>query len=110
MLKAGRSTPFTNRHPWLFSGAIVSETASPQAGEWVRVVDSKGIFIANGLYNPYQYAFDSIHSMNRSYLAKNSGITKLKMPSVTDMTSLAFLQNPILPAASSTARVMVFPV
>lgn len=68
MLKAGRSTPFTNRHPWLFSGAIVSETASPQAGEWVRVVDSKGIFIANGLYNPYSQIRIRLYSFDESEL------------------------------------------
>ncbi len=53
ILKSGRSTPFVNRHPWLFSGAINKVTGNPEAGDWVKVTDDKSSFIAYGLYNPH---------------------------------------------------------
>lgn len=64
ILKPGRSTPFINRHPWLFSGAIGKVTGNPEAGDWVKVTDDKAHFIAYGLFNPHSqirvrlYAFD----------------------------------------------------
>jgi 23S rRNA (cytosine1962-C5)-methyltransferase len=64
LLKPGRSAPFRNRHPWLFSGAIDMVQGNPQPGDWVKVVDDRGDFIAYGLYNPHSqirvrlYAFE----------------------------------------------------
>jgi 23S rRNA (cytosine1962-C5)-methyltransferase len=52
-IKPGRSNPFKQRHPWLFSGAIASLTGNPQAGDIVKVCDDKNSFIAYGLYNPH---------------------------------------------------------
>lgn len=52
-LKHGRSTPFINRHPWLFSGAIAKDNNLANAGDWVKVVDDQGAFVAYGLYNPH---------------------------------------------------------
>jgi 23S rRNA (cytosine1962-C5)-methyltransferase len=53
ILKPGRSAPFRNRHPWLFSGAIDKIQGNPQAGDWVRICDDMEAFIAYGLYNPH---------------------------------------------------------
>ncbi len=53
ILKPNRSAPFRNRHPWLFSGAIEQIKGNPNPGDWVKVCDDKGAFIAYGLYNPH---------------------------------------------------------
>lgn len=53
VLKSGRSTPFVNHHPWLFSGAIAEVKGNPKPGEWIKVIDNKEQFIAYGLFNPH---------------------------------------------------------
>lgn len=40
------------RHPWVFSGAIASDTSSVQEGETVRLVDKKDRFLALGHFQP----------------------------------------------------------
>jgi 23S rRNA (cytosine1962-C5)-methyltransferase len=72
-LKPGRSAPFSNRHPWLFSGAIAKESSLAKAGDWVKVVDDKDVFIAYGLYNPHSqirirlYAFEQDNVPHTSF-------------------------------------------
>lgn len=72
-LKSGRSVPFSNRHPWLFSGAIANESGSAEAGAWVRVIDNAGTFIAYGLYNPFSqirirlYAFSELDNLTDEF-------------------------------------------
>jgi len=39
-------------HPWIFSGAIDKVTGNPKLGETVKVLDSKGNFLANAAYSP----------------------------------------------------------
>ncbi len=52
VIKAGREKPIRNQHPWVFSGAIAAVEGDPQPGGIVTVLDSKGIFLARGYYNP----------------------------------------------------------
>ena len=40
------------RHPWIFSGAITSDTSQISEGETVRVEDPKGRFLAMGHFQP----------------------------------------------------------
>lgn len=51
-LKAGREKSLLRRHPWVFSGAIEGITRQPADGETVRLVSSKGEFLAWGAYSP----------------------------------------------------------
>jgi len=51
-LKPGREFQLRRGHPWLFSGAIQQVVGTVTAGEIVDVVDSEGLFIARGYYNP----------------------------------------------------------
>ncbi|MGD8626917.1 MAG: class I SAM-dependent methyltransferase [Anaerolineae bacterium] len=50
-LKRGREKPVLNRHPWIFSGAIARVESGVQDGDLVRVVDSRGDFLASGYLN-----------------------------------------------------------
>jgi 23S rRNA (cytosine1962-C5)-methyltransferase len=50
-LKRGREKPVLNRHPWIFSGAIARVESGVQDGELVRVVDSRGGYLATGYLN-----------------------------------------------------------
>jgi 23S rRNA (cytosine1962-C5)-methyltransferase len=51
VLKRGREKPVRNRHPWVFSGAIARLEGDPQDGDLVRVVDSRGNYLATGYLN-----------------------------------------------------------
>jgi 23S rRNA (cytosine1962-C5)-methyltransferase len=52
VLRRGREKPVRNRHPWIFSGAISRVEGDARDGDLVRVVDSRGRFLATGYFNP----------------------------------------------------------
>lgn len=49
-LKRGKESSLLRFHPWVFSGAIQHIDGQPEEGEIVRVLDSKGEFLAVGHY------------------------------------------------------------
>jgi 23S rRNA (cytosine1962-C5)-methyltransferase len=52
IIAPGREKPILNRHPWVFSGAIVEvRGGSPAAGDLVTVETSAGKFLARGYWN-----------------------------------------------------------
>jgi len=50
-LKSTREKSLLRRHPWIFAGSIAEVLGSPQDGETVRVVSSRGEFLAWGAYS-----------------------------------------------------------
>ncbi len=51
ILKEGRERSVRQFHPWIYSGAIDNIQGNPQAGEIVRVLDSRQEFLAYGYIN-----------------------------------------------------------
>ncbi len=51
VLKRGREKPVRNHHPWIFSGAVARVDGSVEDGDWVRVADSRGQYLASGYIN-----------------------------------------------------------
>ena len=51
LLKKGKEKAVLQRHPWVFSGAIEQVKGKPENGDIVRLVDTKGSFMAWGFYN-----------------------------------------------------------
>lgn len=49
-LKKGKSESLKRFHPWVFSGAIARIAPHMEEGDWVRVVDENGVFLAIGHY------------------------------------------------------------
>jgi len=71
ILKPGRSIPFKNRHPWLFSGAISRIDVNPEAGDTIRICDEKEVFIAYGLYNPHSQIRIRLYTFSESDVLNN---------------------------------------
>jgi len=51
ILKKGKEKAITQRHPWVFSGAVERVKGKPANGEIVRLMDFTGKFMAYGFYN-----------------------------------------------------------
>ncbi len=51
-LKPDRDFTLQKKHPWIFSGAVAKVEGHPENGETVRIVNSKGAFLAFGAYCP----------------------------------------------------------
>jgi 23S rRNA (cytosine1962-C5)-methyltransferase len=51
VLKKDKEKAVLHRHPWVFSGAIERVKGKPANGDIVRLVNSKGDFMAYGFYN-----------------------------------------------------------
>ena len=51
-LKKGREKLISNRHPWLYSGAIYAVTGDPRPGDLVTVTKPNGKIAAIAYYNP----------------------------------------------------------
>jgi len=47
-----KDNPILNGHPWIFSGSIDTVTGSSEEGHLCRVLNSKGHFVCQGMYNP----------------------------------------------------------
>jgi 23S rRNA (cytosine1962-C5)-methyltransferase len=52
IIKPTREKSLLRLHPWVFSGAVDRVRGDPQPGETVRVLDSKGNFLAWAAYSP----------------------------------------------------------
>lgn len=50
-LKAGKDKAVRQHHPWVFSGALENIKNQPSQGEIVKLVNSKGEFLAYGYFN-----------------------------------------------------------
>jgi 23S rRNA (cytosine1962-C5)-methyltransferase len=51
VLKSGREKPLLNRHPWVFSGAVLGINGEVRDGDLVRVADREGAYLATGYLN-----------------------------------------------------------
>ena len=51
VLKKGKDEALKRFHPWLFSGAIGEISGSPEEGEIVEILSSKGEYLATGHFN-----------------------------------------------------------
>jgi len=51
ILKKGKEKAVLQKHPWVFSGAIERVKGKPANGDVVRLLDTKGAFMAYGFYN-----------------------------------------------------------
>ena len=52
ILKPKREKSLLNRHPWVFSGAIVRVDGDPRPGDTVDVLAGDGRWLARGAYSP----------------------------------------------------------
>lgn len=52
ILKEGREKPILQRHPWIFSGAVMDLEGDPAPGETILIVDRHGNFLARGAFSP----------------------------------------------------------
>ncbi|RYE19113.1 MAG: class I SAM-dependent rRNA methyltransferase [Sphingobacteriales bacterium] len=51
ILKKGKEKAVLHKHPWVFSGAIEPVKGKPANGDIVRLINSKGDFMAYGFFN-----------------------------------------------------------
>ncbi|MCL2283092.1 MAG: class I SAM-dependent methyltransferase [Fibromonadales bacterium] len=65
-LLPGREKSLLRLHPWVFSGAIDKVTGNPKLGETVKILDSKGNFLAWAAYSPHSQIRARIWSFNEN--------------------------------------------
>ncbi|MEI8131871.1 MAG: class I SAM-dependent rRNA methyltransferase, partial [Leptolinea sp.] len=65
ILAPGREKSVLQRHPWIFSGAVETVTGSPQSGETVDVISSKGEWLCSAAYSPVSQIRARIWSWNK---------------------------------------------
>ena len=75
-LKPRKALPFFSRHPWVFAGALQSDSKRVAAGDEVIVQDDIGRFVARGIYNPNSniairlYSWDETESLNEAFWSR----------------------------------------
>lgn len=75
-IKHGREKSFINRHPWIFSGALVT-VPDYSNGEIVEVVTSDGVIIGYGFFSPesqitcriFEFTSVQVSKFNADYFA-----------------------------------------
>ncbi len=51
-LKPKKDSPVLGGHPWIYSGAVEKVQGEPEKERICRVIDARGHFVCQGLYNP----------------------------------------------------------
>lgn len=75
-VKKKRVGPVKGRHPWIFSGALVSVPDGIAAGTPVKIVDNEGKFLAQGYFNSYSqiavrlWSFDEHEVIDNTFFKK----------------------------------------
>ncbi|MCJ7621942.1 MAG: 23S rRNA (cytosine(1962)-C(5))-methyltransferase RlmI, partial [Anaerolineaceae bacterium] len=75
-LKPGREKSVSQRHPWLFSGAIDQVFGDPGLGETVEVFTDKKTFLCKAAYSPHSqirariWTWDPHEDVNAGFLRK----------------------------------------
>lgn len=75
-IKSGREKSFINRHPWIFSGALVT-VPDYSNGEIVEVVTSEGVIMGYGFFSPesqivcriFEFTGEKAESFGRDFFA-----------------------------------------
>ncbi len=99
-LKPGREKSVLRRHPWVFSGAIDSMNGTPQDGETVELLDSKGRWLARGAYSASSqlrvriWSWDAAERIEREFFHR-----RLK-------SAIAFRQRIINPEQTNACRLV----
>lgn len=65
-LKKGKESFLERRHPWIFSGAIQSDTSTVEDGELIELTNFKGDFCAIGFFQPGSIAVRVLTFENRT--------------------------------------------
>ncbi len=108
ILKPGRDKPVRNRHPWVFSGAILRTEGQPQPGDLVTILDSGSEPLGTATYNPASQIVARIISWDaqepiddefwRSRLDRAiDGRTLLALPPATTGYRLVYAESDGLP-------------
>jgi 23S rRNA (cytosine1962-C5)-methyltransferase len=77
VLKPGREKSLLRKHPWIFSGAVHHVDGNPASGETVRLLSSKGDFLARAAYSPHSqirarvWTFDPDEQVNADFFRKH---------------------------------------
>ena len=91
ILKPGKEQSIMRRHPWIFSGAIQSMSEKPEEGHLVRLLDSKGGFLALG---HYQIGSIAVRIISFSEVAIDDVFWNSKIASAYNMRqNLGFINN-----------------
>lgn len=64
-LKKGKESFLERKHPWIFSGAIQSDTSAIEDGELIELTDFSGAFCALGFFQPGSIAVRILSFENR---------------------------------------------
>lgn len=72
------------KHPWIFSGAIVSDTTDLEDGQVVSVLDTKGRFLARGHFQPNTIAvrvltFEDVEIDSNFFIQKIANAVSLRL-------------------------------
>ena len=108
ILKKGKEKAVLHKHPWVFSGAIENVKAKPANGDIVRLIDSKGAFMAYGFYNDQSRValrlleWDENITVNEQWFrdkvaAAVASRSDLLIEGVTDTCRLIFSESDYLP-------------
>ena len=75
-LKPGRDKSLRQRHPWIFSGALVNDAEAWEPGTTVEVRSSDGAFVARAAYSPHSqiraraWTFDSRDVVDAAFIER----------------------------------------
>ena len=76
IIKRGREKSLLRRHPWVFSGAVEKVCGNPESGDTVKVVSSKGEFLARAAYSAHSqltarcWSFDETENIDEAFFMR----------------------------------------
>ena len=94
-LKPGRDKSLRQRHPWIFSGAIVDADGAWEAGDTVAVSSSDGAWLALAAYSPSSqirarvWTFDPRERVDAGFFGRRVGLAVAARSAMLDVRHTA---------------------
>ncbi|MCD6570978.1 MAG: class I SAM-dependent rRNA methyltransferase [Deltaproteobacteria bacterium] len=90
-LKEKKENPLLKGHPWIFSGSIADVKGKADNTGLCRVLDAKGHFICQGMYNPHSQIAVRVLTLRNEPINKDFFISRIR--SAIEMRKLIISDN-----------------
>ena len=97
-LKPGKEGPVLQGHPWIYSGAVDKVQGEPEKERLCRVLNARGQFICQGMYNPVSQLAVRVLTLGKETISKAFFLTRIR-------NALA-LRNAMIPGDTSCCRLI----
>jgi len=97
-LKPGKEGPLLQGHPWVYSGAVDKVQGEPEMERLCRVLNARGQFVCQGMYNPVSQLAVRVLTMGKEVIDRSFFHSRIKRA--------VALRNAVMPGDTTCCRLI----